>query len=234
MLHDWKVPRAVWGSPAGQRSPLTICLFRPHWQPIALGAGVVVHATTKYLDVHSDVVGGAVIAADPEEVATLAHWANGGGGIDAPFDSYMTLRGVRTLFVRLAHQQANALAIVKYLRAQPRVSAVHYPGLADLPGHTIAASQQAGSGAMLSFGLRDGTSPVQRFVEAVEVFTLAELLGGVESLLAHPATMTHAAMGAEARRVAGISNGLLRLSVGLEAATDLTTELAAGFAAIDP
>jgi cystathionine gamma-synthase len=203
-------------------------------QPIALGADFVIHSTTKYLNGHSDIVGGAVVAADPEEVATLAHWANVIGVIGAPFDSYMTLRGVRTLFVRVAQQQANALAVAKYLRAQPQVSAVHYPGLADHPSHAIAASQQAGFGAMLSFELRDGTPAVQPFIEAVEVFTLAESLGGVESLLAHPATMTHAAMGAEARRVAGISDGLLRLSVGLEDATDLINGLAAGFAAIAP
>jgi cystathionine gamma-synthase len=203
-------------------------------QPVALGADFVIHSTTKYLNGHSDIVGGAVVAADPEEVATLAHWANVIGVIGAPFDSYMTLRGVRTLFVRVAQQQANALAVAKYLRAQPQVGAVHYPGLADHPSHAIAASQQAGFGAMLSFELRDGTPAVQPFIEAVEVFTLAESLGGVESLLAHPATMTHAAMGAEARRVAGISDGLLRLSVGLEDATDLINGLAAGFAAIAP
>lgn len=203
-------------------------------QPIALGADFVIHSTTKYLNGHSDIVGGAVIAADPEEVATLAHWANVVGIIGAPFDAYMTLRGVRTLFVRIAQQQANALAVAKYLRAHPRVNAVYYPGLPDHPGHAIAASQQAGFGAMLSFELRDGTPAVQRFIEAVEVFTLAESLGGVESLLAHPATMTHAAMGADARRVAGISDGLLRLSVGLEDATDLINGLAAGFAAIGP
>jgi cystathionine gamma-synthase len=203
-------------------------------QPIALGADFVIHSTTKYLNGHSDIVGGAVIAADPEEIATLSYWANVVGVIGAPFDSYMTLRGVRTLFVRIAQQQANALAVARYLRTQPQVSAVHYPGLADHPGHTLAASQQAGFGAMLSFELRDGTPAVQRFIEAVEVFTLAESLGGVESLLAHPATMTHAAMGAEARRVAGISDGLLRLSVGLEDSADLINGLAAGFAAISP
>lgn len=200
-------------------------------RPIALGADFVVHSTTKYLNGHSDVVGGAVIAANADDVAALSHWANVTGVIGAPFDSYMTLRGVRTLFVRIAQQQANAMAIAHFLRKQPQVSAVHYPGLADHAGHAIAASQQSGFGAMLSFELRGGTPAVQRFVEAVEVFTLAESLGGVESLVAHPATMTHVTMGADARKVAGISDGLLRLSVGLEDESDLIKGLVAGLAA---
>jgi cystathionine gamma-synthase len=201
-------------------------------RPITLGADFVIHSTTKYLNGHSDVVGGAVIAANADDVATLSHWANVTGVIGAPFDSYMTLRGVRTLFVRVAQQQANAMAIANFLRKQPQVSAVHYPGLSDHPGHAIAASQQSGFGAMLSFELCGGTPAVQRFVEAVEVFTLAESLGGVESLVAHPATMTHATMGDDARKVAGISDGLLRLSVGLEDEGDLIEGLAVGLAAV--
>ncbi|WP_029005624.1 cystathionine gamma-synthase [Azorhizobium doebereinerae] len=201
-------------------------------QPISLGADFVVHSTTKFINGHSDVVGGAVIAADAQDLAALAHWANVTGAIGAPFDSYMTLRGVRTLFVRIAQQQANALAVATFLRAQPQVGAVYYPGLADHPGHAIAAAQQSGFGAMLSFELRGGPAAVRQFVEAVEVFTLAESLGGVESLVAHPATMTHAAMGAEARAAAGIGDGLLRLSVGLEDENDLIGGLAAGLGAI--
>ncbi|MEZ2126601.1 MULTISPECIES: cystathionine gamma-synthase [unclassified Sinorhizobium] len=200
-------------------------------QPISLGADFVIHSTTKYLNGHSDVVGGAVVAASHAEAAALSDWANVTGVIGAPFDSYMTLRGIRTLFVRVAQQEANAMAIANFLRVQPQVAAVHYPGLADHPGHAIAAAQQSGFGAMLSFELRGGTPAVKRFVEAVRVFTLAESLGGVESLVAHPATMTHASMNAETRRDAGIGDGLLRLSVGLEDESDLIAGLAAGLAA---
>jgi cystathionine gamma-synthase len=200
-------------------------------RPIALGADFVVHSTTKYLNGHSDVVGGAVIAADAGDAAALANWANVTGVIGAPFDSFLTLRGVRTLFVRIAQQQANAMAVANFLREQPQVGAVHYPGLADHPGHAIATAQQSGFGAMLGFELRGGAAAAKQFVEAVEVFTLAESLGGVESLVAHPATMTHAGMGAEARRIAGITDGLLRLSVGLEDESDLIEGLAAGLAA---
>ncbi len=201
-------------------------------KPISLGADFIVHSTTKYLNGHSDVVGGAVVAAYTDDVAALSHWANVIGVTGAPFDAYMTLRGVRTLFVRVAQQQANAMAVAHFFREQPQVGAVHYPGLADHPGHAVAATQQSGFGAMLSFDLRGGTRAVQQFVEAVEVFTLAESLGGVESLVAHPATMTHASMGAEARQVAGIGDGLLRLSVGIEAEGDLVEGLAVGLAAI--
>jgi cystathionine gamma-synthase len=142
------------------------------------------------------------------------------------------LRGVRTLFARVERQQANAGAIAVFLDKHPLVRAVYYPGLPSHPGHALAKVQQAGFGAMLSFELKGGTEAVRAFVEAIEVFTLAESLGGVESLIAHPATMTHVKMGAEARRVAGISDSLLRLSVGMEAEADLIVGLEAGFAAI--
>ncbi len=200
-------------------------------QPIRLGADYVIHSTTKYLNGHSDVVGGAVIAADAAEAEALAHWANVTGVIGAPFDAYMTLRGVRSLFPRVAQQQANAMAVARFLRAQPQVAAVYYPGLPDHPGHDLAARQQQGFGAMLSFELRGGTSVVRRFVEATRIFTLAESLGGVESLIAHPVTMTHASMDADALRRAGIGEGLLRLSVGLEAEEDLIADLTRALAA---
>lgn len=219
---------------AGARVAVDNTFLSPALQrPIELGADFVVHSTTKYLNGHSDVVGGTVISADADDAAALANWANVTGSIGAPFDAYLTLRGVRTLFVRVARQQANALTVAHFLREQPQVEAVHYPGLADHPGHALAAAQQDGFGAMLSFELRGGAEAARRFVEAVEVFTLAESLGGVESLVAHPATMTHLSMGAEARRVAGIGDGLLRLSVGLEDEYDLIAGLAAGLAAID-
>jgi cystathionine gamma-synthase len=202
-------------------------------RPIELGADFVLHSTTKYLNGHSDVVGGAVVAADAADVETLAAWANVIGTAGSPFDAYLTLRGLRTLFPRIQRQQESAMTVARFLAQHPLVAAVYYPGLETHPGHALAASQQDGFGAMLSFELKGDTDTVRRFVEAVAVFTLAESLGGVESLIAHPATMTHAAMGAEARKAAGITDCLIRLSVGLEAASDLTTGLQRGFAAIE-
>ena len=194
-------------------------------RPIALGADLVIHSTTKYINGHSDVVGGAVVCANEADAAALSHWANVTGSIGSPFDAYLTLRGVRTLFPRIERQQENAAAVAAFLAGRDEVAAVHYPGLASHPSHAIAKTQQAGFGAMLSFDLAGGTDAVRRFVEAVRVFTLAESLGGVESLVAHPATMTHAGMGAEALAAAGIGDGLLRLSVGLEAEADLIADL---------
>lgn len=201
-------------------------------KPILLGADFVIHSTTKYLNGHSDVIGGAVIVADATEVEPLRFWANLTGVTGAAFDAYLTLRGLRTLFPRIERQQANAMAVAAFLAGHPAVAAVHYPGLPTHGGHAIAKAQQLGFGAMLSFELAGGVDAVRRFVVAVEVFTLAESLGGVESLVAHPATMTHAGMGAEARRAAGISDGLLRLSVGLEAEADLIADLQKGLSAI--
>lgn len=201
-------------------------------QPIALGADFVIHSTTKYINGHSDVVGGAVIAAASADVEALAFWANIAGTTGAPFDAHLTLRGLRTLFPRIEFQQANAMTVAEFLAEHPAVTAVHYPGLDSDPGHAIASVQQSGFGAMLSFELKGDVDAVRRFVEAVEVFTLAESLGGVESLVAHPATMTHSGMGAEARREAGISDSLIRLSIGLEAQADLIADLDRALAAI--
>lgn len=195
-------------------------------QPLALGADFVVHSTTKYLNGHSDVVGGAVIAARSEDAAALAAWANITGVTGAPFDAYQTLRGLRTLFPRIERQQQSAAAVASFLARHPQVAAVHYPGLPSHAGHALAKAQQRGFGAMLSFEIAGGTPAVRRFVEAVRVFTLAESLGGIESLVAHPATMTHVGMGAEARRIAGITDALLRLSIGLEDERDLVEDLA--------
>lgn len=202
-------------------------------QPLALGADYVIHSTTKFLNGHSDVVGGAVVAADAADVEKLRAWANVIGTTGAPFDAWLTLRGLRTLFPRIERQQRNAGIVAAFLEAHSQVKAVHYPGLVSHPGHAIAVRQQRGFGAMLSFELTGGLGAVRRFVEAVEVFTLAESLGGIESLIAHPATMTHADMGVEARQIAGISDGLLRLSVGLEHESDLLAGLERGFAASD-
>ncbi len=200
-------------------------------RPIALGADFVIHSTTKYLNGHSDVVGGAVITATPADTETLSAWANTAGTTGSPFDAHLTLRGLRTLFPRIERQQANAVAVARFLAQQAQVAAVHYPGLESHPGHALAKTQQDGFGAMLSFELEGGLEAVRRFSETVRIFTLAESLGGVESLVAHPATMTHAGMGAEARRAAGISDQLLRLSVGLEAEADLIADLERALAA---
>jgi cystathionine gamma-synthase len=200
-------------------------------QPIRLGADLVVHSTTKFLNGHSDVVGGAVVAASQQDVEDLVTWANVTGVTGAPFDAYLTLRGVRTLFPRIEQQQKNAAAIATFLSSHPAVAAVHYPGLPAHPGHVLARTQQGGFGAMLSFEIAGGVEAVRRFVGAIRVFTLAESLGGIESLVAHPATMTHASMTAEARLAAGIGDSLLRLSVGLESEADLLADLAQGLAA---
>lgn len=201
-------------------------------RPIGLGADFVIHSTTKYLNGHSDVVGGAAVCATDDDAERLRAWANITGVTGSPFDAYLTLRGVRTLFPRIERQQANAAAIASFLENNDAVSAVHYPGLPSHPSHALARDQQDGFGAMLSFDLAGGVEAVRAFVEAFEIFTLAELLGGVESLVAHPATMTHAGMGAEARLAAGIGDGLLRLSVGLEAEADLLADLEQGLAAV--
>ena len=196
-------------------------------RPIAdFQADVVVHSTTKYINGHSDVVGGAVVARDAAVHEQLAWWANCLGITGSPFDSFLTLRGLRTLDARLRVHQENTQAVVALLDRHPAVRAVHYPGLASHPGHALAARQQHGFGAMLSVDLEGGEDAVRAFVEGLRLFTLAESLGGVESLIAHPATMTHASMSAEARAVAGISDGLLRLSVGIEHADDLCADLA--------
>ncbi|PZU59716.1 MAG: O-succinylhomoserine (thiol)-lyase [Brevundimonas sp.] len=181
--------------------------------PIKLGADFVVHSTTKFINGHSDVVGGAVVSADAADHEQLAWWANCTGVTGSPFDAYLTLRGVRTLFARIERQQATAGRIAELLDAHPAVKAVCYPGLKSHPNHALVAAQQAGPGAMLSFELAGGIGAVRDLVESLEIFTLAESLGGVESLIAHPATMTHAAMTPEQRATAGIGDGLVRLSV---------------------
>jgi len=194
-------------------------------RPLTLGADIVLHSTTKYINGHSDVVGGAVIARDPAVAEQLKWWGNCNGLTGAPFDSYLTLRGLRTLSVRLRAHEENARLIAARLDAHPVVRKVYYPGLTDHPQHALAARQQSGFGAMLSFEL-DGDEPaIRAFVDGLEYFSLAESLGGVESLIAHPASMTHASMAPEARRTAGISDSLLRLSVGIEDGDDLIADL---------
>ena len=196
-------------------------------RPFEFNADIVVHSTTKYINGHSDVVGGAVLWRDPELGEKIAWWCNCLGISGAPFDSYLTLRGLRTLKARLAVHEANARALAELLDQHPCVRIVHYPGLAAHPGHALAKRQQAGFGAMLSFELEGGEAAARILVEGLEYFTLAESLGGVESLICHPAGMTHAAMAPEARRRAGIADGLLRVSVGIEDEADLLLDIKA-------
>ncbi len=193
-------------------------------KPLSLGADVVVHSTTKYLNGHSDVVGGAALAASPAVAERLSWWANCLGVTGSPFDAYLTLRGLRTLEARWRVHEENAIRVAHELLAHPAVERVHYPGLVDHPGHDIAAQQQLGFGAVLSFELKSEAA-ARRFVERLALFSLAESLGGVESLVSHPSTMTHAAMSPTARRDAGIGEGLVRLSVGIEDAADLVDDL---------
>ena len=194
-------------------------------QPLALGADVVLHSTTKYINGHSDVVGGAVVARDAAVFDQLKWWANCNGLTGAPFDSYLTLRGLRTLSVRLRQHQENAERIAARLESHGAVRKVYYPGLASHAGHALAARQQKGFGAMLSFELDGDLQQVEAFVNGLQYFSLAESLGGVESLVAHPASMTHVSMAPEARRAAGIADSLLRLSVGIEDGDDLLRDL---------
>ena len=197
-------------------------------RPLALGADVVVHSTTKYINGHSDVVGGAVIARTPALGEQLAFWCNCLGLSASPFDSYQCLRGLRTLEARWRVHDENAGAVVALLSGHPAVTAVYHPSLQDHPGHVIARAQQEGFGAMVSFELLGGESELRAFLDGLRCFSLAESLGGIESLVAHPATMTHVVMSEEARAAAGISDQLLRLSVGLEATKDLVDDLRSG------
>ena len=199
----------------------------PAWQqPLTLGADLVVHSTTKYLNGHSDVVGGAVVAREPALHEQLTWWANCLGVTGAPFDSFLTLRGLRTLHARLEHHGRNAQGLAHWLESHPNVRRVWYPGLLRHPGHELARRQQRGFGAMITLELEGGHDAVREFVSGLECFSLAESLGGVESLVAHPATMTHAAMDPAARARAGLTDGLIRLSIGIEALEDLRADLA--------
>ncbi|MEJ7649489.1 MAG: cystathionine gamma-synthase [Nakamurella sp.] len=197
-------------------------------RPFEFGVDLVVHSTTKYINGHSDVVGGAVIARTAELTEQIAYWSNVLGLSGSPFDSYLTVRGLRTLHTRIRAHQENATAIVNAIAAHPAVGCVYYPGLTSHPGHEIAAKQQDGFGAMFSIDLAGGETAVRAFLQGLRCFSLAESLGGTESLVAHPATMTHASMSAEARAVAGIGAGLLRLSVGIELAQDLVADVLDG------
>ncbi len=220
---------AALGRAAGALTVVDNTFLSPAWQqPLALGADLVLHSTTKYLNGHSDVVGGAVVARDKALHEQLVWWANCLGVTGAPFDSFMTLRGLRTLHARLDHHGRNSMALAQWLQDQPNVKKVYYPGLPSHPGYEVARRQQRGFGAIVSIELEGGHDAVREFVCDLKCFSLAESLGGVESLVAHPATMTHAAMDPVARQKAGLVDGLIRLSVGIEGLEDLQRDLAAG------
>ncbi|MFK7840096.1 MAG: cystathionine gamma-synthase [Bdellovibrionales bacterium] len=194
-------------------------------QPLKLGADIVWHSNTKFINGHSDVVGGSVIVKDEGILDSLKLWNNSLGTIGAPFDSYQTLRGLRTLEIRVHRAQENAERIADYLDQHDKVGHVYYPGLKSHTGHEIASRQQEGYGAMLSFELGGSADQTAKFVENLNVFCLAQSLGGTESLINHPASMTHVSMGAEARDKAGVTDQLLRLSIGIEHIDDLIEDL---------
>lgn len=219
----------AWAAVAGETGAICVVdntfLSPVNQQPLAHGADLVVHSTTKFLNGHSDVVGGAVVAADPGLLEEVAWWTNAAGVAGSPFDAYLTLRGMRTLHARSRVHDENALAVVAALARHEVVRRVYHPSLPGHPGHETAGRQQTGWGSLVSFEVRGGHGAVGAFAGAVQHFALAESLGGVESLVAHPATMTHASMDEQAQAAAGIDKGLLRLSVGIEAGTDLVADL---------
>jgi len=194
-------------------------------QPIAFGADIVVHSTTKYLNGHSDVVGGAIIARTKETHERLAFLANAHGTTAQPFDCWLVLRGAKTLPLRLKQHESNAIAVSRFLEGHPLVQKVYYPGLESHEGHELARHQQKGFGGVVSFALRGGLGAARALLRSTKVFALAESLGGVESLIEQPATMSHAAMRPEQRAAAGITDSIIRLSVGVEDIDDLIADL---------
>jgi cystathionine gamma-lyase len=193
-------------------------------QPLKLGADIVVHSTTKYLGGHSDVVGGCVVG--PKDLLDpVKFFQNAAGGVPGPFDSYLVLRGLKTLAIRMDRHCDNAVSLADWLAKHPAVAKVYYPGLANHPGHAIAKNQMRAFGGMISMQLRGGIPAAQLFMTRTKLFSLAESLGGVESLLCHPATMTHASIPKEVREARGVDDGLLRLSVGIEDVEDLRADL---------
>jgi len=219
----------------GVRVAVDNTFMTPYFQrPLALGADLVVHSTTKYLNGHSDVVGGAIVGTDPALRDRLAFLQNAMGGSQPAFDSFLVMRGTKTLPVRMERHAQNALAVARWLEARPEVARVFYPGLPSHPQHALARRQMSGFGGMVSFVLRDGRGTstsmstlarARAFLRKLRVFTCAESLGGVESLAEHPAIMTHASIPADRRRALGIGDGLIRLSVGIEHVDDLVADL---------
>jgi len=218
----WTVADNTFASPFVQR-------------PLDHGFSAVVHSTTKYLNGHSDVIGGmAIVGEDPELAERLGFLQNAVGGISGPFDSFLVLRGVKTLALRMERHCANALAIAEWLETHPAVRRTIYPGLASHPQHALARRQMSGFGGMITVELATDLAGCRRVLERVRLFTLAESLGGVESLLEHPAIMTHAPVPAEQRRALGIGDSLVRLSIGVEAVEDLIADLSQALAGLAP
>ena len=216
----------------GARTVVDNTFATPYFQrPLDLGIDVVTHSTTKYLNGHSDVIGGAVITADDALADRLRFLQNAVGGVPSPLDSFLVLRGLKTLHVRMERHAENALAIARFLETHPQVEKVTYPGLPSHPQHALAARQMKGSGGMLTFVIRGGLGAARAFLGAVELFACAESLGGVESLIEHPAIMTHASVPPETREALGIADGLIRVSAGIEGLGDLVADLERGFAA---
>jgi cystathionine gamma-lyase len=204
----------------------------PYFQrPLSLGIDVVAHSTTKYLNGHSDVVGGAVMTSDADLHDRLKFLQNAVGGVPGPMDSFLVLRGLKTLHVRMARHAENALRVARFLEQHPQVERVTYPGLASHPQHALAARQMSGFGGMLTFVIRGGLEAASAFLRSVRIFACAESLGGVESLIEHPAIMTHASVPQATREALGIADGFIRVSCGIEHADDLIADLERGFAA---
>ncbi|MFI5024206.1 MAG: trans-sulfuration enzyme family protein [Alphaproteobacteria bacterium] len=215
---------------ARKRGIMTVCdnTFATPWaqRPLELGFDIVLHSATKYLNGHSDMVGGIVAVGENRELAErLAFLQNAVGAVAGPFDSFLALRGLKTLALRMERHCANAAAIAAWLARHPKIERVIYPGLASHPQHALARRQMPGFGGMVTAFIRGGLEPSRRFLERCEIFALAESLGGVESLIEHPAIMTHASIPSEQRAAIGISDGLVRLSVGVEDASDLIADL---------
>lgn len=216
---------------ASERGALTVVdntFASPYFQnPLDLGADIVVHSTTKYIGGHSDLIGGALMLSDDSVYESVKFNQNAVGAVPSPFDCYLALRGSRTLHLRMERHQSNALKVASFLESHDRVARVNYPGLSSHPQHSLAKRQMRGFGGMLSFELRGGASYTMKFLSRLRLFALAESLGGVESLVDHPATMTHASISPETRRAIGISDSLVRLSVGVEDPEDLIADLEA-------
>jgi cystathionine beta-lyase/cystathionine gamma-synthase len=198
----------------------------PYFQrPLDLGADIVLHSTTKYINGHSDVIGGVVITNNEEVYQSLQFYQNAAGAVPGPFDSWLTLRGIKTLAVRMRQHEENARSVARFLTEHPRVEKVYYPGLPSHPDHELAKRQMSGFGGMVSFQFKGTLADVDQVVRRFKVFTFAESLGGVESLVCHPVSMTHGSIPKEIREARGLTNTLLRLSVGIEDIADILTDL---------
>jgi cystathionine gamma-lyase len=218
---------AAWGRKHGLTVVVDNTCCSPVIQrPLELGAHIVVHSATKYLNGHSDIVGGMAVVADPELGETMAFLQNSIGAIQGPFDSFLALRGLKTLHLRMKAHCENAMELARWLECHPAIDKVIYPGLESHPQHALAKRQMHGFGGIISIYVKGGLAAATRMMERCELFSLAESLGGVESLINHPAIMTHASVPVERRKVLGIADNLVRLSVGVEAVEDLRTEIA--------